>query len=105
MAAAYLGRAKCPLCGCFGARVSLSKNDLSVMTCNSERCRGMQLFARSANSDELMRDLISAEPEPSPAAPSPSLSPSPDEVNDIMQKVVAAAQPPAPSGLMSSWFR
>lgn len=98
MAAVHLGDAHCPLCGCFGARVSLSKNGLAVLTCNSSKCRGMQMFARSPGSDEMIRDRISAAPapapetEPQPQAEPPAPAPAPEP------------PPPARSGLMASWF-
>jgi hypothetical protein len=83
MAAEKIGDGKCPLCA--GAmRVSLSKNGLAVMTCNSCNC---QLFARSGRSDELLRACITrpaGAPQPVPAPP-PSTVPA-----------VPAVAPPAP---------
>lgn len=91
MAAEKLGDGICPLCK--GAmRVSLSKNRLAVMTCNSCNC---QLFARSGRSDELLRDCITRPanaPEPEPA-PSPSPVP-----------VAPAVAPPAPVAARSRGF-
>jgi hypothetical protein len=91
MAAEKLGDGICPLCK--GAmRVSLSKNSLAVMTCNSCNC---QLFARSGRSDELLRDCITRPanaPEPEPA-PTPSTVP-----------VAPAVAPPAPVAARSRGF-
>lgn len=66
MAAAFLGYCACPLCS-GQARVTLSKNDFPVLWC--AHC-GIQLFARSDRSDELIRDRIKpqAEPAAEPAA-------------------------------------
>lgn len=96
MAAEKLGDGICPLCK--GAmRVSLSKNNLAVMTCNSCNC---QLFARSGRSDELLRDCITRPanaPEPEPAPP-PSTKPA-------APAVVLPAPPAAPArfGIFKSW--
>lgn len=71
MAAEKIGNARCPLCG-GTARVSLSKNKLTVMTMN---CCNAQLFTRSDRSDELVRALILQEKPaetPAPAATAPA---------------------------------
>lgn len=80
MAAEKIGDATCPLCRAQGARVSLSKSGLTVLTCNA--CN-LQLFSRSGRSDELVRALITkpapapvAAPEPEPL-PIPHLDPAP----------------------------
>ena len=54
MAAQKIGAARCPLCG-GTASVSLSKNQLPVMTMN---CCNAQLFARSDRSDMHIRALL-----------------------------------------------
>ena len=54
MAAEKIGKARCPLCGGV-ASVSLSKNQLPVLTMN---CCQAQLFARSDRSDMLVRGLM-----------------------------------------------
>lgn len=93
MAAEKIGDGKCPLCA--GAmRVSLSKNGLAVMTCNS--CNS-QLFARSGRSDELLRACITRPanaPEPAPA-PSPSTVPAAPAVAPAAH----VAEPPRRLGL------
>ncbi|WP_137860564.1 hypothetical protein [Variovorax sp. 3P27G3] len=93
MAAEKIGDGKCPLCA--GAmRVSLSKNGLAVMTCNS--CNS-QLFARSGRSDELLRACITRPanaPEPAPA-PSPSTVPAAPAV----APAAPIAEPPRRLGL------
>lgn len=73
--APVLGYMRCPL-GCGGrSRVSLSASDLAVVTMD---CCKAQLFTRSAQADQLVRDRIdpalSAGPAPAakpPAAPAP----------------------------------
>lgn len=102
MAAAPLGKARCPLCGST-ARVSLSKSGYAVMTCNG--CN-LQLFTRSPRSDELVRDLIRPEAEAPAAAPAPTPAPAAQAKPAALPKPAPAAAPaPAASGLMSSWFR
>lgn len=73
MAAQQLGRGRCPLCGSEHARVSLSKNNLAVMTCTAPAC-GMQLFTRGEGADEKIRDRIVTATEP-PPAPAPAVEP------------------------------
>lgn len=81
MAAEKLGLGRCPVCGGVHARVSLSKNQLAVMTCTDPGC-GVQIFARGEGADEKLRDRIvtapAAEPAPAPikpAAPAPAPKP------------------------------
>ena len=74
MAAQQLGRGRCPLCGDEQARVSLSKNNLAVMTCMAPAC-GMQLFTRGEGADEKIRDRIVTTTEPPPAPPAPAPEP------------------------------
>lgn len=90
MAAEKIGDGICPLCK--GAmRVSLSKNGLAVMTCNS--CNS-QLFTRSGRSDEMLRACITR-----PAnVPAPALAPTPSTPPVAPAAVVSAPVPaPAPS--------
>lgn len=83
MAAEKIGDARCPVCKSGGARVSLSRSNLAVLTCNSCNC---QVFTRSGRSDELVRGLIAPTPAPAPVpAPPPAPEPAP------------APQPPAPA--------
>jgi len=78
VAAEKLGDGTCPLCRGL-CRVSLSQKGLAVMTCNG--CN-MQLFTRSARSDEMARSLIRAEArqdapkaEPAPIPSTPPVAP------------------------------
>ncbi|WP_455342453.1 hypothetical protein [Variovorax durovernensis] len=88
MAAEKIGDGKCPLCA--GAmRVSLSKNQLAVMTCNSCNC---QLFARSGRSDELLRACITRAANAPEPAPAPTPSPTP-----VAPAVAPSAPAPAPA--------
>lgn len=106
MAATPLGTCRCPLCG-GSARMSLSKNKLSCMTCNACMC---QLFARGDKADELLRDLIDKAPAAEPQAqPEPTRY---EEHRAIAQASAAAAAlspPPAArhhggAGLLGHWF-
>jgi hypothetical protein len=77
MAAEKIGCARCPLCHNKGARVSLSKSGLTVLTCNACHC---QLFTRSEVSDSHVRALIiTPEPGgvPGTEAPPPAPAPAP----------------------------
>lgn len=79
MAAEKIGAARCPLCG-GTASVSLSKNQLPVMTMN---CCNAQLFARSDRSDMHIRALLikpPAEPAPAPAQSEPVPAPVPEKI-------------------------
>lgn len=73
MAAEKLGNRRCPLCSS-KARVSISKNNLTVLTCAACHC---QLFARSGLSDQLLRAHLLADTDP-PAAPVPGPLPTDD---------------------------
>lgn len=88
MAAEKIGRCKCPLCGSENARLSLSKKQLPVVTCNG--CQ-VQLFTRSDRSDSLARALLIAEPEPTPAAP------------PVPAPAIAAPPPPPAAPRAFSW--
>jgi pyruvate/2-oxoglutarate dehydrogenase complex dihydrolipoamide acyltransferase (E2) component len=90
VAAELIGHGVCPVCKSKGARVSLSKSGLAVLTCNA--CNA-QLFTRSGRSDELVRAAIhtrAGEPAPAAAAPAPA-APAP------AAPAPAAAQAPAPA--------
>lgn len=106
MAAALLGHASCPLCG-GRSRVTLSKNKLPVLTCS--HC-GIQLFARSERSDELIRDRLETEAPPAPEPvrtadpePEPVRTDPAEDANETGQLAARAAA--QGGGLMSSWFR
>ena len=70
MAAAHvLGACVCPWCKSPRASVRLSAKGLAYVNCDG--CQ-TQTFGRSAKSDQLMRDAITAPPAPAPAAPTPA---------------------------------
>lgn len=84
------GYTSCPVCRSERARVSLSKAQLSVVTCNRCNC---QLFCRSDLSDEIIRSKTrhtddpaapaaaakSPVPDPQPEKPDPAPTPAADE--------------------------
>lgn len=104
MAAEKIGRCTCPLCRSDKARLTLSKKQLPVLTCDG--CN-IQLFTRSDRSDALVRALLIAEPEPAqdpapaPAEP-PKPAPAPAPAADP-QPTHAAAAKPAPAWGFGSW--
>lgn len=69
MAAERIGLARCPLCRHSRARLGLTKSGLACMTCDA--CN-LQMFARSANSDERLRALHVPDAAPAEAAPAPA---------------------------------
>lgn len=96
MAAEKIGDATCPLCRAQGARVSLSKSRLAVLTCNA--CN-LQLFSRSGRSDELVRAYITkAAPA---AAPAPVAAPEPEALPNPQPAPAPAARPRL--GLFTAW--
>ncbi len=105
MAAVLLGHGACPLCG-GRSRVTLSKNQYAVLTC--AHC-GIQLFTRSAKSDELVRDRITPDPEPA-AEPVRTEAPAPDPVRTDpapVEEEVMPAPPPVRTGQgvgLLKWF-
>lgn len=109
MAAALLGHAACPLCG-GQSRVTLSKNKLPVLTCS--HC-GIQLFARSERSDELIRDRIEQPAGPVREGQLPTAEAEPvrtdgtlsEGVPEDVREAVQEAVTHQGGGLMSSWFR
>ena len=97
MAADSIGAIRCPLgCGAM-ARVSVSKKQLSCVTCNG--CNS-QTFTRSDRSDELVRARIKPVEAPAPvAAPSPLPVPAAPAVAPAAH-VAAAPKPARGFGLM-----
>jgi hypothetical protein len=78
--ARQIGRGTCPVCDSDRARFSLSKKDLVCVTCDG--CN-IQIFARSATSDALLRRHIkqraeeATAPEQVPEAPTQPPPPPP----------------------------
>ncbi|MFM2450803.1 MAG: hypothetical protein RIS44_3253 [Pseudomonadota bacterium] len=94
MASAQLiGRGQCPVCVHDRARFSLSKKGLVCVTC--DRCN-VQIFARSSESDQRLRNRIKeAAPEAAPAPEAVPETPTPPP----------AAPAPEPSGSFGlKWF-
>lgn len=68
-----IGTGHCPFCKGDGARFSVSKKGLAVMTCTQRGC-GIQAFSRSDDGDENMRRGITGKPVAAPA-PAPEKTP------------------------------
>lgn len=101
MAAELIGKAVCPLCKNGGARLSLSKKSLPVLTCTHADC-GIQLFARGEEADFKLRALL--QPADPPAAPVRTEPPTPAPVRTAPtpkqpapEPVQAPAAPAAPA--------
>lgn len=90
-----VGPARCPVCNSAKARLTVSKQNLVVLTCNTCNC---QVFARSDRSDELLRArLVTAgEPAASPAAASAPAKPAAPEVKEGVREGEPAPIPAAP---------
>lgn len=69
MANESLGKGECPCCGSPLADVKLPAKGLAYLVCNT--CN-VQVFARSARSDELLRDKIGKQALTSAPAPAPA---------------------------------
>lgn len=87
-----IGLAVCPVCDTAGAKVSLSKSNLPVLTCTA--C-SVQIFSRGDKSDEKIRARLIVE-KPAEAAP-PATPPAVQQVAPEKPKVPKAkALPPEP---------
>lgn len=91
--ARQIGRGTCPVCDSDRARFSLSKKDLVCVTCDG--CN-IQIFARSATSDALLRRHIKHRAEEAPA---------PEAVPESTPQTPPPAPAPEPSGTFGlKWF-
>lgn len=90
-----IGEVDCPLCRSKKAKVSVSKSNLTVMTCHRCNC---QMFTRSDVSDGalrgLMRPIQAAESTPAPEA-KPATAP----------EKHAPAAAPEPATEKPSWLK
>ncbi len=93
MAAERIGAARCPLCSHNRARLSLSKSGLACLTCDG--CN-LQLFARSARSDDLLRRLHLPDQAPAAAAQPAPAPPSPPTPTTASKPAATPAPAPAP---------
>ena len=70
--AELIGYARCPLCESDKARLSVSKSNLAVLTCNA--CI-VQVFARSDRADDLLRArLVPVAPPVASVSPAPTIA-------------------------------
>lgn len=101
MSAAAIGTFRCPLCRSERARVTVSKANLCVVTCNG--CH-MQLFARSDFSDEaIRRDLVPLNAPPEQPGKAPAIDATPAGKEEPGGAVPEASQAPAAKAGWELW--